>query len=134
MKDKKFRLLWPTSKCCLKKFFELEFLAKYGSISVVLIFIAIQVFNIVQGENYQTSFTSLIINLFFLVVVLTKLEYLRIEQLKKYIDTILKIMIFIFLLNSVAYLQAEVSYKYAITPLSFFGAYFIFLLLKKDSI
>ena len=134
MKDKKFRLLWPTSKCCLKKFFELEFLAKYGSISVVLIFIAIQVFNIVQGENYQTSFTSLIINLFFLVVVLTKLEYLRIEQLKKYIDTILKIMIFIFLLNSVAYLQAEVSYKYAITRLSFFGAYFIFLLLKKDSI
>ena len=95
MKDKKFRLLWPTSKCCLKKFFELEFLAKYGSISVVLIFIAIQVFNIVQGENYQTSFTSLIINLFFLVVVLTKLEYLRIEQLKKYIDTILKIGIII---------------------------------------
>ncbi|WP_198305423.1 hypothetical protein [Arcobacter vandammei] len=135
MKDKKFRLLWPTSKCCLKKFFELEFLAKYGSISVVLIFIGIQIINIINNINYEASFISLLINLYFLVVVLTKLEYLKIDILNNYIDISLKIMIFIFLVSFIAYMGHEdIIYKYAVSPISFFGAYFCFLLLKKETI
>ncbi|QEZ89724.1 hypothetical protein [Aliarcobacter cibarius] len=136
MKTKKFRLLWPTSKCCLKKFLDLQFLAKYGSIIVVLMFISIQVVNIINLKNYEASFFSLLVNLFFLIVVLTKLEYLKIDVLNKYIDTTLKIMIFIFFLNFIAYLGVEEGfiYRYVIAPMSFLGSYFIFLLLKKESI
>lgn len=104
MKNKKFRLLWPTSKCCLKKFLDLQLLAKYGPIVVILMFISIQILNIFSAKNYEASFISLIINLFFLVVVLTKLEYLKIDPLQKYIDITLRIMIFIFFLNFMAYL------------------------------
>ena len=136
MKTKKFRLLWPTSKCCLKKFLDLQFLAKYGSIIVVLMFISIQVVNIINLKNYEASFFSLLVNLFFLIVVLTKLEYLKIDVLNKYIDTTLKIMIFIFFLNFIAYLGVEEGfiYRYVIAPMCFLGSYFIFLLLKKESI
>src|SRR5574344_427477 len=136
MKTKKFRLLWPTSKCCLKKFLDLQFLAKYGSIIVVLMFISIQVVNIINLKNYEASFFSLLVNLFFLIVVLTKLEYLKIDVLNKYIDTTLKIMIFIFFLNFIAYLEFEKRfiYRYAIAPISFLGSYFILIIKKKESI
>jgi quinol-cytochrome oxidoreductase complex cytochrome b subunit len=135
MKNKKFRLLWPTSKCCLKKFLDLQLLAKYGPIVVILMFISIQILNIFSAKNYEASFISLIINLFFLVVVLTKLEYLKIDPLQKYIDITLRIMIFIFFLNFIAYLGVEgFVYKYVVAPASFLGAYFVFLLLKKESI
>lgn len=133
--EKKKKLLWPTSKCCLKIFFDLEFLAKYGSIFVVIGYILIQSINIIKGENFELSFFSLIINLFFLVVVLTKLEILKIDSLNSYINTILKIMIFIFLLNFIAYLFTDnLIHNYVYAPVSFFGAYFIFLLLNKKSI
>lgn len=135
MKNKKFKLLLPSSKCCLKKFLELDFLAKNGSLFIVLLSIAIQSFNIINANNYEASFVSLIINLYFLVVVLTKLEYCKIDILNKYIDISLKIIIFIYILNFFSYLFMEdYIYKFVIATLNFLGAYCIFLLLKKDSI
>ena len=134
MKEKR-RILWPKSKCCLKKFLDLEFLAKYGSIAIIIGSIAIQSVNIVENKNFELSFFSIIINLFFLVVVLTKLEIIKIDSLEKYLDSLLKIMIFIFLLNFVAYLFAnDLTQNYVYAPLSFLGAYFFFLLLYKKSI
>ena len=134
MKEKK-RILWPKSKCCLKKFLDLEFLAKYGSIAIIIGSITIQSLNIVENKNFELSFFSIIINLFFLVVVLTKLEIIKIDSLEKYLDNLLKIMIFIFLLNFVAYLFAnDLIQNYVYAPLSFLGAYFFFLLLYKKSI
>lgn len=134
MKEKR-RILWPKSKCCLKKFLDLEFLAKYGSIAIIIGSIAIQSVNIVENKNFELSFFSIIINLFFLVVVLTKLEIIKIDSLEKYLDNLLKIMIFIFLLNFVAYLFAnDLIQNYVYAPLSFLGAYFFFLLLYKKSI
>lgn len=134
MKEKR-RILWPKSKCCLKKFLDLEFLAKYGSIAIIIGSIAIQSLNIIENKNFELSFFSIIINLFFLVVVLTKLEIIKIDSLEKYLDSLLKIMIFIFLLNFVAYLFAnDFIQNYVYAPLSFLGAYFFFLLLYKKSI
>ncbi|MDK2061123.1 hypothetical protein PT520_01170 [Aliarcobacter butzleri] len=134
MKEKR-RILWPKSKCCLKKFLDLEFLARYGSIAIIIGSIAIQSLNIVENKNFELSFFSIIINLFFLVVVLTKLEIIKIDSLEKYLDNLLKIMIFIFLLNFVAYLFAnDLIQNYVYAPLSFLGAYFFFLLLYKKSI
>lgn len=134
MKEKR-RILWPKSKCCLKKFLDLEFLAKYGSIAIIIGSIAIQSLNIIENKNFELSFFSIIINLFFLVVVLTKLEIIKIDSLEKYLDNLLKIMIFIFLLNFVAYLFAnDLIQNYVYAPLSFLGAYFFFLLLYKKSI
>lgn len=134
MKEKR-RILWPKSKCCLKKFLDLEFLSKYGSIAIIIGSIAIQSLNIVENKNFELSFFSIIINLFFLVVVLTKLEIIKIDSLEKYLDSLLKIMIFIFLLNFVAYLFAnDLIQNYVYAPLSFLGAYFFFLLLYKKSI
>ncbi|BAK70090.1 hypothetical protein [Aliarcobacter butzleri] len=134
MKEKR-RILWPKSKCCLKKFLDLEFLAKYGSITIIIGSIAVQSLNIIENKNFELSFFSIIINLFFLVVVLTKLEIIKIDSLEKYLDSLLKIMIFIFLLNFVAYLFAnDLIQNYVYAPLSFLGAYFFFLLLYKKSI
>ncbi|MCT7594698.1 hypothetical protein [Aliarcobacter butzleri] len=134
MKEER-RILWPKSKCCLKKFLDLEFLAKYGSIAIIIGSIAVQSLNIIENKNFELSFFSIIINLFFLVVVLTKLEIIKIDSLEKYLDSLLKIMIFIFLLNFVAYLFAnDLIQNYVYAPLSFLGAYFFFLLLYKKSI
>lgn len=134
MKEKR-RILWPKSKCCLKKFLDLKFLAKYGSIAIIIGSIAVQSLNIIENKNFELSFFSIIINLFFLVVVLTKLEIIKIDSLEKYLDSLLKIMIFIFLLNFVAYLFAnDLIQNYVYAPLSFLGAYFFFLLLYKKSI
>lgn len=134
MKEKR-RILWPKSKCCLKKFLDLEFLAKYGSIAIIIGSIAVQSLNIIENKNFELSFFSIIINLFFLIVVLTKLEIIKIDSLEKYLDNLLKIMIFIFLLNFVAYLFAnDLIQNYVYAPLSFLGAYFFFLLLYKKSI
>ncbi|MCG3720209.1 hypothetical protein L5F50_13505, partial [Aliarcobacter butzleri] len=60
---------------------------------------------------------------------------IKIDSLEKYLDSLLKIMIFIFLLNFVAYLFAnDLIQNYVYAPLSFLGAYFFFLLLYKKSI
>ena len=134
MKEKR-RILWPKSKCCLKKFLDLEFLAKYGSIAVIIGSIVVQSLNIMENKNFELSFFSIIVNLFFLVVVLTKLEILKIDSLEKYLDGLLKIMIFIFLLNFVAYLSTtNLIQNYVYAPLSFLVFYFFFLLLYRKSI
>ena len=65
MKKKKFKLLWPTSNCCLKKFIDLETISKYGSITIISIMLLSQIFNIVIGYNYRMSFFFMIINMFF---------------------------------------------------------------------
>ena len=130
MKKKKFKLLWPTSNCCLKKFFDLESISKYGSIVVILIMLAYQTFNIFIGMNFNISIFSIIINSFFLVIILTKLEIIKIDFLEKYLNKILKLIILIFILNFLAYLSSDSQiHNYVFAPISFLGAYFIWLLL-----
>ena len=133
IKKKKFRLLWPDSNCCLKKFIDLDTISKYGSIIVLIIMILSQVFNIVvQKSSYEMSFLSIIVNTFFLVSVLTKIELIKISILDKYLNNILKFMIFIFILNFLGYLTSTSEvHNYVFAPISFFGAYFISLLLLK---
>ena len=133
IKKKKFRLLWPDSNCCLKKFIDLDTISKYGSIIVLIIMILSQVFNIiVQKSSYEMAFLSMIVNTFFLVSVLTKIELIKIRILDKYLNNILKFMIFIFILNFLGYLTSTSEvHNYLFAPISFFGAYFISLLLLK---
>ncbi len=133
IKKKKFRLLWPDSNCCLKKFIDLDTISKYGSIIVLIIMILSQVFNIiVQKSSYEMAFLSMIVNTFFLVSVLSKLEIIKMSILEKYINNILKFMIFIFILNFLGYLTSTSEiHNYVFAPISFFGAYFISLLLLK---
>lgn len=133
IKKKKFRLLWPDSNCCLKKFIDLDTISKYGSIIVLIIMILSQVFNIiVQKSSYEMAFLSMIVNTFFLVSVLTKIELIKISILDKYLNSILKVMIFIFILNFLGYLTSTSEvHNYLFAPISFFGAYFISLLLLK---
>lgn len=132
MKKKKKSLLWPISNCCLKKFSDLDSIAKYGSMIIVLLFLLFQIFNVAIGYNYKTSFLSMIINTFFLVVILTKLNILKISLLENSMNKILKFMIFIFILNSCAYLTSNILlHNYFFAPMSFLGAYFIFLLLSR---
>lgn len=133
IKKKKFRLLWPDSNCCLKKFIDLDNISKYGSIIVLIIMILSQVFNIiVQKSSYEMAFLSMIVNTFFLVSVLTKIELIKISILDKYLNNILKFMIFIFILNFLGYLTSTSEvHNYLFAPISFFGAYFISLLLLK---
>lgn len=135
IKKKKFKLLWPKSNCCLKKFLDLELISKYGSISVIFIMILSQVFNIIMQESsYTMAFLSMIINTLFLIVILTKLEIIKISILEKYLNTILKIIIFIFILNFFGYLTSSLAiYNYVLAPISFLGAYFVFLLLLNKN-
>ncbi len=136
IKKKKFKLLWPKSNCCLKKFLDLELISRYGSMSVILIMILSQLFNMIflQENNYNMAFISIIINGFFLIVILTKLEIIKITVLEKYLDTILKIIIFIFILNFFGYLASNLAiYNYVFAPISFLGAYFTFLLLLNKN-
>lgn len=129
MKKNKKKLLWPISNCCLKKFYDLDSISKYGSIFIILIFLSFQVFNVAIGYNYVMSFLSMIINTFFLVVVLTKLGILKITIIEARINSILKFMIVIFILNTFAYLSSDIQFHtYFFAPMSFLGAYFIFLL------
>ncbi len=131
MKKKKKKLLWPISNCCLKKFYDLDSLSKYGSISIILLFLSFQIFNVTIGYNYEMSFFSIIVNIFFLVIVLIRLEVLKITFFNAYMNKILKIMIFVFILNFFAYLLSNMQiHNYVFAPLSFLGAYFIFILLK----
>ena len=133
IKKKNFRLLWPDSNCCLKKFIDLDNISKYSSIIVLIIMILSQVFNIiVQKSSYEMAFLSMIVNTFFLVSVLSKLEIIKMSILEKYINNILKFMIFIFILNFLGYLTSTSEiHNYVFAPISFFGAYFISLLLLK---
>lgn len=132
MKNKKKKLLWPISNCCLKKFIDLDNVAKYGSISVIFIILVTQLFNVIMNYNFGTSLLSLFINIFFLVIVLKKVGILKLNISEQLINNILKFMIFIFLLNLFAYSVSNIPlHNYFYAPLSFLGTYFIFILLTS---
>jgi hypothetical protein len=131
MKNKKKRLLWSISNCCFKKVIDLDIIAKYGSITAISIILLSQILNISESNNIRMSFFSMFINIFFLVVVLNKVEILKLTIFEEQMNSILKFIIFIFVLNFFAYLISEVPiHNYFFAPVSFLGAYFIFVLLK----
>ncbi|RBQ27490.1 hypothetical protein [Arcobacter sp. CECT 9188] len=137
MREKRFRSLWETTKkkCCIKKFLELENVAKYGSISVLVIAIFSQVYNLIISKDFILSLISLLINIFFLIIVLIKLNIIKLFIKKYFINYSLIFLIFILLLNFFMYLFVySWLYQYVYAPINLIGAYFIFLLLKKDSI
>lgn len=108
---------------------ELDVVIKYGSIIVPFIMLFSQIFNVQMGINVNLSLISIFINIFFLMVVLTKLEILVFSFLQESMDKILKIMILVFILNSVAYFLSTIQiHNYFFAPLNFLGAYFIFML------
>jgi len=139
-KETKRRLLWPVSSskksCCFKTLLELEFWAKYGSLFIISFSIVTQSYNVIINANYNLSFISIIFNLFFLLIILQKLQIINLTKLNQImVDTSLKFLIFIFCLNFIMYIFSEdyiIRFLYA--PINFLGAYFIFLLLKKDNI
>jgi len=136
MKKKKFRVLWEETKkkCCIKEFLELENLAKYGPISVLLIVILIQSYNILIDKDFALSIISILINLFFLLIVLIKLDIIKMDILKPYLNYALKLLIFIFLLNFIMYvLSNDWIYQCVYAPINFISAYFIFLLLNFEA-
>lgn len=131
MKNKKKRLLWSISNCCFKKVIDLDIIAKYGSIIAISIILLSQILNISESNNIRMSFFSMFINIFFLVVVLNKVEILKLTIFEEQMNGILKFIIFVFVLNFFAYLISEVPiHNYFFAPVSFLGAYFIFVLLK----
>ncbi|WP_026803235.1 hypothetical protein [Aliarcobacter lanthieri] len=137
MTEKRFRSLWETTKkkCCIKKFLELENVAKYGSISILVIAILSQVYNLIISKDFNLSLISLLINIFFLIIVLIKLNIIKLFIKKDFINYSLIFLIFILLLNFFMYLFVDSwLYQYVYAPINLIGAYFIFLLLKKDSI
>lgn len=131
MKKNRLKTLLPISKCCLKKFYDLDLIAKYGAIFIILFILVSQIYNIVIEYNIRSSFFSMIINLFFLVAVLTKVEIIKVAILEEQLDNILKVIIFVLLLNFLGYMvSSEEIHNYLFAPMSFFGAYFVFILLK----
>lgn len=130
-KTRKKSILLPLSKCCLKKFYDLDLISKYGSIIIISFILLTQVYNIIIGQDVSSSFFSMIINLFFLVAILTKVEIIKVNILEKQLDTILKVIIFVFILDFFGYMSSTNEiYNYLFAPMSFWGAYFVFLLLK----
>ncbi len=131
MKKNRLKTLLPISKCCLKKFYDLDLIAKYGAIFIISFILVSQIYNIVIEYNIRSSFFSMIINLFFLVAVLTKVEIIKVAILEEQLDNILKVIIFVLLLNFLGYMvSSEEIHNYLFAPMSFFGAYFVFILLK----
>lgn len=131
MKKNRLKTLLPISKCCLKKFYDLDLIAKYGAIFIISFILVSQIYNIVIEYNIRSSFFSMIINLFFLVAVLTKVEIIKVAILEEQLDNILKVMIFVLLLNFLGYMvSSKEIHNYLFAPMSFFGAYFVFILLK----
>jgi hypothetical protein len=131
MKKKRQSILIPLSKCCLKRFYDLDLIAKYGSIFIITFILLSQIFNILIGQDIKTSLFSVIINLFFLVAILTKVEMIKVTILEEQLDNILKVIIFVLLLNFLGYMvSSEEIHNYIFAPISFFGAYLVFILLK----
>ena len=131
MKKKRQSILIPLSKCCLKRFYDLDLIAKYGSIFIILFILLSQIFNILMGQDIKTSLFSVIINLFFLVAILTKVEMIKVTILEEQLDNILKVIIFVLFLNFLGYMvSSEEIHNYLFAPISFFGAYLVFVLLK----
>lgn len=131
MKKKRQSILIPLSKCCLKRFYDLDLIAKYGSIFIISFILLSQIFNILNGQDIKTSLFSVIINLFFLVAILTKVEMIKVTILEEQLDNILKVIIFVLFLNFLGYMVSnEEIHNYLFAPISFFGAYLVFVLLK----
>lgn len=131
MKKKRQSILIPLSKCCLKRFYDLDLIAKYGSIFIISFILLSQIFNILMGQDIKTSLFSVIINLFFLVAILTKVEMIKVTILEEQLDNILKVIIFVLFLNFLGYMvSSEEIHNYLFAPISFFGAYLVFVLLK----
>ncbi len=131
MKKKRQSILIPLSKCCLKKFYDLDLIAKYGSIFIIIFILLSQIVNIIIGQDIKTSLFSVIINLFFLVAILTKVDMIKVTILEEQLDNILKVIIFVLLLNFLGYMvSSEEIHNYIFAPISFFGAYLVFILLK----
>ena len=82
-KTRKKSILLPLSKCCLKKFYDLDLISKYGSIIIISFILLTQVYNIIIGQDVSSSFFSMIINLFFLVAILTKVEIIKVNIFRK---------------------------------------------------
>lgn len=128
-KKKNYKLLWPTSKCCLKKKIDLDVVVKHGSIIVLLMMISSQLLNILLKQNLMMSLVSIVVNIYFLMAVLTKLEIINFSIFSQNLDKVFKFMFWIFLLNSFAYFVSRVQiHNYLFAPLNFLGAYFIFVL------
>jgi len=131
MKKKKLKILLPLSNCCLKKFYDLDSISKYGSIFIILFIILIQIFNITIGYNTKMSIFSMFINMFFLVAILTKLEMIKVTIFGEHLDNVLKFIIFVLILNFFGYSLSSVQlYSFVFAPMSFLGAYFVFILLR----
>src|SRR5574344_350186 len=94
---KKFNTLLPTLKkrCCFLKFIDFEPIVKYGSIFIILVSIFIQSSNIIQNKNLLLSIFSLFFNLFFLLIILQKLEMIKIDFLNIYVESSLNFFLFI---------------------------------------
>ena len=128
-KKRDYKLLWPSSKCCLKRMIDLDTVVKYGSITVFLMMISSQLLNIVLKQDLMLSVVSMVINIYFLMAVLTRLEIFSFSIFAENLDKVLKIIFWVLLLNSLAYFVSNVQiHNYLFAPLNFLGAYFIFVL------
>ena len=86
MKKKKHNLLLPPSKCCLKKYLDMDLISKYGSLLSILSIFLLQIYNLYTGYNFYTSLFSFFINGIFLLTVLVKILY----ENKYYYDRLLE--------------------------------------------
>lgn len=123
------------SSCCfLKSILTLSNLASFGSLATLLFLIFFQIYTLSIGFN-NFAYISIIFNIFFIVIVLQKIKVLNFEILTKIVNPTLKFLMFLYILNAVLSLFLDdILYNFVISPLNIFGAYFIFLLLKRDSI
>lgn len=132
MKKKKRDLLSPISKCCLKKYLDMDLISKYGSLLSILSIFLLQMYNLYIGYNFYASLFSFFINGIFLLAVLVKIEFITLKRIEPYVNTILKVLIFVLVLNFFGYWLSEISlFNYIFAPISLLGAYFVFMLLIK---
>lgn len=132
MKKKKRDLLSPSSKCCLKKYLDMDLISKYGSLLSILSIFLLQMYNLYIGYNFYTSLFSFFINGIFLFAVLVKIEFITFKRIEPYVNIILKVLIFVLVLNFFGYWLSEISlFNYIFAPISLLGAYLVFMLLIK---
>lgn len=124
-------------------------ISKYGLILIftftlvfhLLVITGIIPFDIVWGGRLKNQremivfeTISLIINLFFLVVVLMKTAILKPNFSEKVLNVILRIMFGLFVLNTIGNFFSESSLERLIfTPVTFLLAIFSFLLIRKKA-
>ena len=132
MKKKKRDLLSPVSKCCLKKYLDIDLISKYGSLLIVLSIFLLQIYYLFIGYNFYTSLFSFFVNGFFLFAVLVKTEFISFDKIQPYLNIILKVLIFVLVLNFFGYWLSQIGlFTYIFAPISLLGAYLVFMLLIK---